>query len=440
MIYKKTTVLSLLLLSVCLQAGAGARFHVSPGGRANGSGSSSDPWDLQTALNHPAAVHPGDTIWVHGGLYAGFYRNNLNGAQGNPIIVRQYPGERAVLDNVGGTKEFGLNMSGSYTWFWGLEVRNTSSSTWNITGVAMGGPGQKLINMIIHDNLATGVTSFSVAADAEVYGCLIYFNGRETEDPTNRGYGIYTQNDAGRVKTFKENIIPYSWGFGVHAYTEGNRIDNFLWEGNVIYNSGILWRGTQFERNFFIGSTTVMADANTYRDNHSYYPASPSAGARNTFGYQAGTTNLVLTGNWFVGGAFDVSGTTPTITGNTFYRTNGFSGTGNTYLTSPSGTNVFVRPNVYEPGRANIIIYNWSRAATVNVNVAGTGLQVGDNYEVRDALNWPGLPVVSGQYNGGTIAIPMAGLFTVMPYRTPEVRPTHTSPEFGVFILLRTPE
>ena len=26
------------------------------------------PWDLQTALNHPA-VHPGDTIWMRGGTY-----------------------------------------------------------------------------------------------------------------------------------------------------------------------------------------------------------------------------------------------------------------------------------------------------------------------------------------------------------------------------------
>jgi len=435
--------LQLLFLLIFIRSGAAGQFHVSPAGTANGNGSSGNPWNLQTALNHPAAVRPGDTIWVHGGLYAGFFRSYLNGTPGSPIIVRQFPGERAVFDNVGGTKEFGLHITGSHTWFWGMEVRNTSSSIWNISGVAMAGPGEKLINMVIHDNLATGVTSFSSAADGEVYGCLIYYNGRETEDPTNRGYGIYTQNDAGRVKAFKENIIPYSWGFGIHAYTEGNRIDDFLWEGNVVYNSGILWRGVQFERNFFIGSATVVADANTYRDNHSYYPASPSAGARNTFGYFAGTTNLMMKGNWFVGGAMDIyqvdilaPGMDTSVTRNTFYRTNGFTRGGNTYLTSPSGTNVFVRPNAYEPGRANIIIYNWSRAATVNVNVAAAGLQAGDRYEVRDALNWPGLPVASGQYNGGTIAIPMTGLTVTPPVGNPAVAPAHTAPEFGAFLLI----
>jgi hypothetical protein len=363
------------------------------------------------------------------------FTSRINGQSGKPVLVMQYPGERAVLDNVAGANAIGLSLSGSYTWYIGFEVRNSSSSIFNVSGVAMGGQGQKLINMIVHDNLSSGITSFSSAPDAEVYGCLIYFNGRETQ-VDGHAYGIYTQNDAGRVKTFRENVIPFTWSYGIHAYTEANRIDNFLFEGNVVYNSGLLWRGTQFERNFFIGSTMVMADANTYLGNHAYYPSSPSGGSRNTFGYQAGTTNLVVTGNWFVGGVFDVSGTSPVITGNTFYRTSGFSGSGNTFLSSPTGTNVFVRPNAYQPGRANIIIYNWSRASSVNVDVSAAGLQSGDDFEVRDALNWFGTPVASGQYAGAPIAIPMTGLTMATPVGTPAVTPTHTAPEFGVFILL----
>jgi len=429
----------LLMPAMASVAWCGDSFHIAPGGVIGGPGTRAHPWSLTYALSHPPPVRPGDTLWVHGGTYVGVFTSTLRGAAGSPVVVRQFPGERAILDNAEGIDGFGIYARGSYTWFWGLEIRNSGTAPYNDAGVSMDGPGEKLINLVIHDHPGSGVTSYSAAADAEIYGCLIYFNGGQSQIQ-GKGYGIYTQNDAGRVKAFKENIIPYSWGFGIHAYTEGNRIDNFLWEGNVVYNSGVLWRGVQFERNFFIGSTTVVADANTYRENHSYYPASPSAGARNTFGYFAGTSNLVVTGNWFVGGVFDVSGTEPAITGNTFYRTSGFDGGGNTYLRSPSGTNVFVRPNAYEPGRANIIIYNWSRAATVDVNVAGAGLQVGDRYEVRDALNWPGLPVASGQYNGSTIAIPMTGLFTAMPYRAPKIRPEHTAPEFGVFILQRTTE
>ncbi len=414
---------------------SGGHFHVAPQGAIGGPGTRSRPWTLTYALSHPPAVRPGDTIWIHGGTYVGAFTSTLRGAPGSPVVIRQYPGERAILDNAEGIDGFGLYARGGHTWFWGLEIRNSGTAPYNNPGVSMDGPGEKLINLIIHDHPGSGITSYSAAPDAEIYGCLIYYNGGQSDVP-GKAYGIYTQNDAGRVKTYRENVIPYSWSFGIHAYTEGSHIDNFLWEGNVVYNSGILWRGTQFERNFFIGSRNVVANDNVYRDNHSYYPPRPSAGARNTFGYFAGTSNLVVTGNWFVGGDFDVSGVNPVIKGNTFYRTAGFHDEANTYLRSPTGTNIFVRPNAYERGRAHIIIYNWNRAGTVNVDVAGAGLQPGDRYEVRDALNWPGLPVAIGEYHGGTIAIPMTGLFAATPYRTPKISPEHTAPEFGVFILL----
>lgn len=414
---------------------SGGRFHVAPEGTTGGPGTRGRPWTLTYALAHPPSVRPGDTIWIHGGTYIGAFTSTLRGAPGNPVVVRQFPGERAILDNAEGIDAFGLYARGGYTWFWGFEVRNSGNAGNNDPGVSMDGPGEKLINLVIHDHPGSGITSYSAAPDAEIYGCLIYYNGAQTDVP-GKAYGIYTQNDAGRVKAFRENVIPYSWSFGIHAYTEGSRIDNFVWEGNVVYNSGILWRGTQFERNFFIGSRDIVADRNVYRDNHSYYPARPSAGARNTFGYFAGTSHLEVTGNWFVGGAFDVTGDHPVVTGNTFYRTSGFTGEGNTYLSAPTGTKVFVRPNAYDPGRANIIIYNWSHDPTVAVDVSTSGLKPGEQYEIRDALNWPGVPVASGTYDGRAVAIPMTGLFAATPSRAPAVPPEHTAPEFGVFILL----
>src|SRR5262245_511716 len=49
-------------------AGA-AEHHVSPSGTPAGDGSAGNPWDLTTALAGPASVMPGDTIWLHGGVY-----------------------------------------------------------------------------------------------------------------------------------------------------------------------------------------------------------------------------------------------------------------------------------------------------------------------------------------------------------------------------------
>jgi hypothetical protein len=70
------------------------------------------------------------------------------------------------------------------------------------------------------------------------------------------------------------------------------------------------------------------------------------------------------------------------------------------------------------------------------VDVSGVGLQQGDSYEVRDALNWTGSPVASGQYTGGLISIPMSGLNPATPVGSPAIAPVHTAPEFGTFLML----
>ena len=51
--------------------GNGKNWYVSPSGSPSGTGSISSPWDIVTALAQPAAVRPGDTIWVRAGKYGG---------------------------------------------------------------------------------------------------------------------------------------------------------------------------------------------------------------------------------------------------------------------------------------------------------------------------------------------------------------------------------
>src|SRR6185437_8871425 len=45
----------------------------------------------------------------------------------------------------------------------------------------------------------------------------------------------------------------------------------------------------------------------------------------------------------------------------------GFDAT-STFERKPSGVRVFVRPNRYEPGRAHVVVYNWDRADTVEID------------------------------------------------------------------------
>src|SRR5262245_23789790 len=47
--------------------GAAAEFFAAPGGTPGGDGSKARPWDLVSALAGPAALKPGDTLWLRGG-------------------------------------------------------------------------------------------------------------------------------------------------------------------------------------------------------------------------------------------------------------------------------------------------------------------------------------------------------------------------------------
>ena len=109
-----------------------AEWHAAPNGTSQGDGTRSQPWDLKTALNHPAAVKPGDTIWLHEGTYRGHFQGNLKGTEQAPIIVRQSPGERAIIDgnfNLLVTKSADVfEVAGAYTWYWGFEITSSHAN------------------------------------------------------------------------------------------------------------------------------------------------------------------------------------------------------------------------------------------------------------------------------------------------------------------------
>jgi hypothetical protein len=102
-------------------------FYVSPNGSANGDGSINNPWDLQTALSQPAAVKPGDTIWIRGGTYHGDFTSNLTGTADKPIIVRPYQGEHVQIDTYDGTNTLNyFYVYGDYTQYRDLEIMSGS--------------------------------------------------------------------------------------------------------------------------------------------------------------------------------------------------------------------------------------------------------------------------------------------------------------------------
>ena len=425
----------------------GHEYYVAPNGSANNAGTITSPLSLDKALSSSSPAVAGDTIWVRGGTYSGAYVSYLTGSASAPITVRNYAGERAVLDaNNSAANSAGILLSvfGAYTTFWGLEITDSAPNR-----VDSGGPDTpngvylnssqsiKFINMIVHDMPGQGMGLWAENSDAEVYGCLVYYNGTNHWD-----HGIYLQNKTG-TKTLKDNIILEQASHGIHAYgSDVAFLDNITLNGNTVFESGGLLGGA--ERNILLGGLSIAHNP-VVTNNYTYFR---SANGNSNVGYSAGTANAVVTNNYFIAGNVAerfVLNAGATVTGN--YFVGGLDPSNlpsvypsNTYLGSKptSGSSVFVRPNQYESGRANITVYNWGKASSVSANLSSTGLASGDAFEIRDAFNYFGGPVVTGTYSGSAVSIPMGGLSTATPIGNGLVHPVHTAPEFGAFILLKT--
>ncbi len=426
-----------------------AEFYVAPSGTPGGSGSWSNPWDLQTALNQPATVHPGDTIWLRGGTYTGTHTSHLSGTSSSPIVVRQYAGERAILDGGNSAGMPILVIGGSYTWYWGFEVMSSDpnrvsaqATSWPsdiargegvvISQTTGSGVGTKFINLIVHDT-RQGFSFWKEATDAEIYGCLIYYNGWVGPDDAH-GHGIYAQNQTGTKKVV-DSILGQQFGTGFHGYgSSAAFLNNLYLEGNTAFDNGKL---TSFwQRNALVGGDTA-ANNPTLIANHLYYPNGARPYTALKLGYGAPCTNLTMSGNYIANNS-EVGCTGMAISNNTFYGAiTGFSQgqyPNNTYYASrPTGVKVFVRPNQFESGRAHITVFNWAGAATASVDLTGV-LSPGSGFEIRNAQDFFGAPVLTGTYTGGSVSIPVNALSVAAPVGW--AAPPPSGPEFNVFVLL----
>ncbi|MBX6330365.1 MAG: hypothetical protein IRY91_00810, partial [Gemmatimonadaceae bacterium] len=192
-------------------SGPHSGWYVSPNGSSSGSGSSSSPWSLATAFaGGNGKIQPGDTVWLRGGTYRGSFHPQTRGTASAPIIFRQYPGERATIDG-------NLSVDGQYTWFWGMELTNSSTSTTNLEAVTSHCPGCRFINMVIHDASGSGLGLWSEGPDQEAYGNILYNVGYYAPGANQWAHGIYAQNQTG-TKRLINNLLFDTFGYGFHIY------------------------------------------------------------------------------------------------------------------------------------------------------------------------------------------------------------------------------
>ena len=421
-------------------------FYASPSGVSSNDGSITRPLDLVTALSASSPLRPGDTLWLRGGRYLGNFTSYLTGTAAAPIVVRQYPGERATLDAATANRTApALSVRGADTWYWGFEVTDTTTQrvTANFaadpkraTSIDVTGARTRFINLVVHDGLQ-GFGFWSSAVNAEISGTIIQNVGVEAPD-RGHGHHIYVQNETA-WKRIVDNILLHSFSFGIHAYTAGSRVDYLHMEGNTIVGAGLLSATSGAKANIVTGGGDG-ADFTRALNNVSYFPSLTGRGL--DLDYVTACTSPEIRGNYVVAGTpINVARcSNVTMTGNTFYGSTGSLATqfpNNTYhATRPTGVRTFVRPNAYEPGRANVTVVNWDRAASVAVDLSAAALAVGTSFEIRDAQNFYAAPVVTGTYSGGPVTVPMTGLTAARPVGNAPIVPAHTAPEFGVFVVL----
>jgi hypothetical protein len=457
---------------------------------SSGDGSRERPWDLATALAHPAAVRPGDTLWLRGGTYRGGFTSRLKGAAGAPITVRQIPGERATIDCREENKTALFIVDGDWCVYWGFEM--TCSDPRRITdkpghgdmnrgGVHCRAGHCKFINLVIHDT--GGAFGFwSEGEGGEIAGCILYNNGWQGPD-RGHGHAIYAQNRLG-TKRLVENIMFNQFAYGLHVYgSEKSYLEGFHLEGNVSFNNGGIVNPDDRAPNFQVGGG-APAKRIALVENYSYHstPATHMRlGSDNAnedltlrdnvvagFSHLATWKSIAAAGNEFGGDdsllLLELPGDTDLSqirwSNNRYYSSRQkytpllfrrgsevvaadwsgwqrarFDQDGEYREGELRGTRVDVRPNPYERGRGHVVVYNWDRRDTVEADVSQV-LSPGGRFRLVDAQNFYGDAILEGAYDGRPLRIPMQPRRAPPPIGKDDFTPPAVGPEFGAFVLL----
>ena len=465
-------------------------WHVAPSGSTSGAGTKASPWSLSYALSGAAGrVQPGDTVWLHGGTYDGKFVSTVAGVSGRPVVIRQYPGERATIDAAGGTSGTSRGdafvVKGAWTEWWDFEVMSSDPNRHTDTRPNMivnNASNTRYVDLIVHDG-GIGFYNYPAAANVEVTGSIFYNNG--WQGPLKGGgHAMYLKSASGPL-IVRDNVAFDQFGYGIHVYTDAGagQLINITLDGNVAFNNGAVTEqyNTSPIANILVGGEEPVK-GNKVLNNMTYF--SPGTGVYNLMmGYgDLPNSDITLSNNYAVGGQYvlttgqwdrftatdnqlmggggmvrvkDNSLGGYTFSGNSYRRdpnasawqyngadysfaswksTTGLGRTDDASSSQPTGTKVFVRANKREPGRAMVVVYNWGSESSVSVDL-GAVLPSGARYEVRNVQNWFGSPVTTGTSSGGSISIPMGGVTPPRPVGGSAHQPSRTGPDFDVFIV-----
>ena len=410
----------LKLLFVCLPglflwepSAVAGDWYASPTGKPDGDGSRDHPWDLITALEARTKVQPGDTLWLLAGTYRHPNRANatlgyafaLAGTADQPIVIRPEPNQRVTLDG-------GLHTSADpepkHLRIQGLEIlaeenlTNERSTTipgshpdrgrpWG--GVTLkSGFDLKIINCVIRAG-SNGIGFWrAVGGESEIYGNIIFDNGWIGPD-RRHGHGLYTQNASGSYKIVRDNLFLDNYARCVQAYgSSKTKVEKYRFEGNYFGDR------KKVGNVLFGGTNPVCGNRDALFDGNLFYQATLR------IGYNCGAHDVRVSNSTFIRGGWQKH---PESTG---VETEKLVIWRREHPNDPAPEEiVFLRPNRYDPNRANLVILQPTRKAkSIDVDLKSF-LRSGDRFRLQDARNFFGEPVLAGKFNGAPVAVPMNG-------------------------------
>jgi hypothetical protein len=241
--------------------------------------------------------------------------------------------------------------------------------------------------------------------------------------PEGAGQFILGSGGGGENLTFVENVMYENYG--------GAALVRFGYDLNA---SNRLYT---IRNNYLIGGEPTLRVWNLTQSTvtgNTFYTPSTCGGCR--IDLQRNTSGFIWSGNtWYGSSSGSGWGYNNTGYSATAWKSATGLGSGDTFTGStPAGLKVFVRPNQYEPGRANVTVVNWSGAGAAALDLTGIGLKAGQAYEVRNAQNFYGQPVATGS-GPGTVSVPLAGLSKPSIKGTSR-QPVSTGTAFNAFVVV----
>jgi hypothetical protein len=185
-------VMALLLITFLVPAqqlhAVGNTYYVAENGADNNPGTEAEPW---LTIDHATSTMVfGDTTYVKTGTYNEFVSFDNSGTSGNPITLKNYPGDSPIIDGTGlADPSYAMGLisifNKSYINVAGFEIKSNPY----YQGVLIYRSGENVVtdvtlkNLVIHDNNYSGIYAYAEKSGSGaqiekliIDGCHIYHN------------------------------------------------------------------------------------------------------------------------------------------------------------------------------------------------------------------------------------------------------------------------